>query len=86
MRKLLPRFALLAGLLSAVGLSTGCHDDDCEIRQTRVYRTTVYEPAVYGPVYSGPPPVVHQRRVIVRRGYGPGPRGYHGHRGYRDCD
>jgi len=79
MRKMLPRIALMAGLLSAIGFSTGCHHDDCEVRQTRVYHTTIYEPAGCGPV-------VHQRRVIVRRGYDQGPRGHHGHRGDRDCD
>ena len=72
---------VLAGLIfCGFGLATGCHDDDCEVRTTRVYHEPA--PVVYqsAPVYSSPvyydrPRVhVHNRHVDVRVG---SHRGWH---------
>ena len=66
------RVLVLTGLsLVGLGFGTGCHDDDCEVRNTRVYQSS-------GPVYrenynyqdncDRPRVHVHNRFVDVRVG------------------
>lgn len=66
---------VLTGLsILGLGLATGCHDDDCEVRETRTYyepAPVVYQqPVVYqAPVYCDRPRVhVRNRFVDVRVG------------------
>jgi len=63
-RKLLITSITACGL----GLATACRDNDCEIRDRRVYYEPAPPPVVYqsAPVVYQSPPVVYRPRPLVR--------------------
>ncbi len=51
-----------------LGLATACRDNDCEVRDSRVYYQPAPPPVVYqsAPVIYQSPPVVYRSRPLVR--------------------
>ena len=85
-RKLIASALTICGL----GLATGCHDDECEVRNTRAYYAPPPPPPVVyqsAPVIYQSPPVVYRPRPLVRvRNRYVDVRVDRPYRGYRDVN